>query len=132
MQEEVVQRIRIKRIKKAQEEESRIATLKESLIGDITKLSIEESEFCYRITIDYKADEKDYWFFARDLRKIQIAAWSWFAWWYRKFCSKISCIIVMKSGGRTPRYRQNIPTNPVQVTLERTLSECPALCGRMC
>ena len=40
LQEEVVQQIRIERIKQSQEEESWIANLKEFLIGDITKLTI--------------------------------------------------------------------------------------------
>ena len=44
IQEDVVQRIRIERIKQAQEEESSIANLKEFLIGDIPKLSIEEAK----------------------------------------------------------------------------------------
>ena len=57
MQEEVVQRIRIERIKQAQEEESWIANLKEFLIGDITKLSIKEAKLCARIALDYEVDE---------------------------------------------------------------------------
>ena len=63
MQEEVVQRIRIERIKQAQEEESSIANLKEFLIGDITKLSIEEAKLCARIKSDYEVDERGLLFF---------------------------------------------------------------------
>ena len=57
MQENVVQRIIIERIKQAREEESWIANLKEFLIGDMTKLSIEEAKLCARIALDYEVDE---------------------------------------------------------------------------
>ena len=57
IKEEVVQRIRIERIKQAQEDESWIANLKEFLIGDITNWSIEESKLCARIALDYEVDE---------------------------------------------------------------------------
>ena len=63
MQEEFIQRIRIEIIKQAQEEESWIANLKEFLIGDITKLSIEEAKLCARIAIDYEVDEGGLLFF---------------------------------------------------------------------
>ena len=55
--------IRIERIKQAQEEESWIANLKEFLIGDITKLSIEEAKLCARIAFDYEVDETGLLFF---------------------------------------------------------------------
>ena len=63
MQEDVVQKIRIEIIKQAQEEESWIANLKEFLIGDITKLSIEEAKLCARIAFDYELDERGLLFF---------------------------------------------------------------------
>ena len=66
MQEEVVQRIRIERIKQAQEEESLIANLKKFLIGDITKLSIEEAKLCARIAFNYEVEESELLFSARD------------------------------------------------------------------
>ena len=66
MQEEVVQRIRIERIKQAQEEESLIANLKKFLIGDITKLSIEEAKLCARIAFNYEVEESELLFSVRD------------------------------------------------------------------
>ena len=45
MQEEVVQRIGIERIKQAQKEGSWIANLKKLLIGGITKLSIKKQSY---------------------------------------------------------------------------------------
>ena len=64
MQENVVQRIIIERIKQAQEEEIWIANLKEFLIGDITKLSIEEAKLCAWIALDYEVDEGGLLFFS--------------------------------------------------------------------
>ena len=63
MQEEVVQRIRIDKIKQAQEEESWVANLKKFLIGDITTLSIEEAKLGARIVFDYEVDESGLLFF---------------------------------------------------------------------
>ena len=63
MQEEVVQWIRIERIKHAQKKESWIANLKEFLIGDITKLSIEEAKLCARIALGYEVDKSGVLFF---------------------------------------------------------------------
>ena len=63
IQEDVVQRIRIERIKQAQEEESWIANLNEFLIGDITKLSIKEAKLCAEIAFDYEVDESGLLFF---------------------------------------------------------------------
>ena len=55
--------IRIERIKQAQEEESWIANLKKLLIGDITKLSIEEAKICVWIALDYEVDDSGQLFF---------------------------------------------------------------------
>ena len=70
MQEEVVQRIRIERIKQAQEEESWIANLKEILIGDTTKLSIEEASYVLGSRSIMTLKTADYCFSARDRPKV--------------------------------------------------------------
>ena len=57
LQEEIVRQVRIERIKQAQGEESWIANLKKFLIGDITKLSIEEAKLCARIASEYEVHE---------------------------------------------------------------------------
>ena len=63
LQEEFVRQVIIERIKKAQEEEKWIANLKEFLIGDITKVSIEEAKLCARIALYYEVDESGQLFF---------------------------------------------------------------------
>ena len=63
IQEEIVRQVRIERIKQAQGEESWIANLKKFLIGDITKLSIEEAKPCAHIASDYEVDESGLLFF---------------------------------------------------------------------
>lgn len=63
MQEEVVQKLRIERIKRSQDKESWITKLKEYLIGDINHLNNEEAKLCVRIAPDYEVDESVLLFF---------------------------------------------------------------------
>ena len=132
MQEDVVQSIIIERIKQAQEEESWIANLKEFLIGEITNLSIEEAKLCARIALDYEVDKVGLLFFCpRSTEdpdsRVELLLFGGTGTIAARFSASLS----YKSRGRTPRYWKNIPTNPIQVPLERTLSQCPALCRRM-
>ena len=53
LQEEVVQQIRIGRIKQAQDEENWISSLKIYLVGDVAKLSAAEAKVCTLIAPDY-------------------------------------------------------------------------------
>ena len=64
LQEEILQQIRIERIKQAQEENNWIANLKEYLIGDVTLLSAEDSKKCARIAPDNELDENGLLFFS--------------------------------------------------------------------
>ena len=57
LQEEIVQQIRIDRIRQAQEEESWIFNLKKDMIGDVTKLTAEEAKMCARLAPDYEVDQ---------------------------------------------------------------------------
>ena len=66
MQEGFVRQVRIKRIKQAQEEESWIANLKEFLIGDITKLSVDDAKLCARVAFEYEVDESRLYVFVLD------------------------------------------------------------------
>ena len=68
MKEEFKRQVRIDRIKQAQEEEKWIANLTEFLIGDITKLSVEETKLCARIASEYEVDESGLLFYALDQR----------------------------------------------------------------
>ena len=63
LQEKFFRQIRIERIKQAQEEERWIANLKGILIGDITKLSIEEAKLWARIASEYEVNECGILFF---------------------------------------------------------------------
>ena len=60
----IVQRMRIERIKQAQEEESWIANLKKYLVGDLTQLNAEDAKLCARIAPDYDVDKNDLLFFS--------------------------------------------------------------------
>ena len=57
LQEEVVQQVRIDRIRQAQDEERWIASLKTNLIGDVAKLKAEEAKICSRLAPDYEVDQ---------------------------------------------------------------------------
>ena len=57
LQEEVVQQVRIDRIRQAQDEERWIASLKTYLIGDVAKLKAEEAKICGRLAPDYEVDQ---------------------------------------------------------------------------
>jgi hypothetical protein len=63
LQEEIVQRIRIARLKQAQEEELWIINLKKYLKGDVLNLSAEEAKLCGRLADRYEVDEEDLLFF---------------------------------------------------------------------
>ena len=144
LQEGFVRQVRIERIKQAQEEEKSIAKLKEFLIGDITKVSIEEAKLCARIAFEYEVDESGLLFQleingrSRESRGFSLfggtgttAAKLPTSLLY-KDGARLPTSLPYKSGGRKARYRQNITTNPVQVLLERTRSEFPAFCERTC
>ena len=64
LQEEIVQQMRIERIKQAQEEESWIANLKEYIVGDLTHINAEDAKLCARIAPDYEVDENGLLFFS--------------------------------------------------------------------
>ena len=61
LQEEVVQQVRIDRIRQAQDEERWIASLKTYLIGDVAKLKAEEAKICGRLAPDYEVDKAGYY-----------------------------------------------------------------------
>ena len=63
LQEEIVQKIRIERIRQAQEEESWITNLNEYLVEDVTRLSADDAKMCSRIAIDYEVDKSGLLFF---------------------------------------------------------------------
>ena len=63
LQEEVIQRIRIERIKQAQEEEVWIRNLKLYLTGDPAQLSAAEAKIAACIAPDYNVDESGLLFF---------------------------------------------------------------------
>ena len=56
LQDEVVQQIRINRIKQAQDEENWISSLKIYLVGDVARFSVTEVKVCARIAPDYEVD----------------------------------------------------------------------------
>ena len=56
LQEEIVQRVRIKRINQAQDEESSIYDLKTYLIENIDRLNAREAKICALIVPDYEVD----------------------------------------------------------------------------
>ena len=63
LREEVVQQIRIGRIKQAQDEENGISSLKIYLVGDVAKFSVAEAKVCTLIAPDYKVDQSGLLFF---------------------------------------------------------------------
>ena len=80
LQEEIVQRMRIERIKQAQEEESWIANLKKYLVGDLTQLNAEDAKSCARIAPDYEVDENGLLFSAPDPLRDRTIVWRWSVW----------------------------------------------------
>ena len=63
IQEEIVQRIRIRRIVQAQDEERWIVNLKKYLSGDISNLNDGEVKICAKLALEYAIDENDLLFF---------------------------------------------------------------------
>ena len=63
IQEEKVQRIRIKRIVQDQDEERYIVNLKKYLNGDISSLNAGEVKVCAKLAPEYETDENDLLFF---------------------------------------------------------------------
>ena len=63
LQEEVVQQMRVDRIRQAQGEECWIENLKTYLVGDVKELSCDEAKSCARIAKDYEVDENNLLFF---------------------------------------------------------------------
>ena len=63
MRKEIVQQIRIGRIKQSQEEEIWIVKLKEYPIGDVDRLDNEEAKLCSQIAPDYEVKESEMLFF---------------------------------------------------------------------
>ncbi|GMF51216.1 unnamed protein product [Phytophthora fragariaefolia] len=57
LQEPLVQRMRMERIGRAQDEEKWIVDLKQYLTGDVRKLTSTEAKSCAKITEDYEIDE---------------------------------------------------------------------------
>uniref|UniRef100_A0AAV1V9A4 Integrase zinc-binding domain-containing protein n=1 Tax=Peronospora matthiolae TaxID=2874970 RepID=A0AAV1V9A4_9STRA len=63
LQEEMVQRIRVRRIGQAQDEERRIVILKKYLNGDVSSLDAGEGKMCAKLAPEYEIDENDLIFF---------------------------------------------------------------------
>ena len=63
IQEEIVHRIRIRRIVQAQDEERWIINLKNYLNGDISSLDTGEVKMCAKLEPEYEIDENDLLFF---------------------------------------------------------------------
>ena len=58
MQADVIQQLRVERIRKAQEEESWIADLKAYLRGDLGGLSAESAQSCSKLARDYETSDE--------------------------------------------------------------------------
>ena len=63
LREEFVQRMRMERIRQAQEEEDWIAKLKIYLTGDVTTLNAEDMKKCAKIGEDYDVEDNELLFF---------------------------------------------------------------------
>jgi len=63
LQEALVQRMRIDRIRQAQDEEAWIVSLKAYLLGDASGLTADEAKSCAKIADDYEVDEADLLFY---------------------------------------------------------------------
>uniref|UniRef100_A0AAV1VBY4 Integrase zinc-binding domain-containing protein n=1 Tax=Peronospora matthiolae TaxID=2874970 RepID=A0AAV1VBY4_9STRA len=63
LQEEMVQRIRVRRIGQAQDEERRIVILKKFLNGDVSSLDAGKGKMCAKLAPEYEIDENDLIFF---------------------------------------------------------------------
>ena len=59
----MVQRVRIKRIGQAQDEERWIVNQKKYMNGDISSLDAEEEKVCAKLAPEYEIDENDLLFF---------------------------------------------------------------------
>lgn len=58
LRKEIVRKIRVERIRQAQDEEKWIANLKTYLIRDLAKLDADEAKASAAIAPDYEVDEK--------------------------------------------------------------------------
>ena len=63
LQKDVVQQVRIDRIKQAQDEENWIFSLKIYLVGDVARLSAAEAKVCALVAPDYEVDQSGLLFF---------------------------------------------------------------------
>ena len=92
-----------------------MANLKKFLIGDITKLSVEEAKLCARIAFEYEVDKSVSMVLLPSINvRFGHSRGVGSFGSTRTTAARFPTSLPYKSGGRIPKDRQNIPTNPVQ------------------
>ena len=132
LREEVVQQIRIKRIKRAQEEDGLIANVNNYLAGNVTQENDEDAKTCSRIAPGYKVDENGFLFFCLRSSGSSEDRTRWSASWCLNCCNKTFCIITRRVWKGPLRDRMDLPAYPIQFSLERVISERLTACGGVC
>ena len=94
--DEVVQQIRIERIKQAQEEEGWIANLKNFLVGSVTQMSEEDAKCILGLLQIMKWTRTACYFSVPERRGLWEIEQRSFASWYRSCCNTIFCIIITR------------------------------------
>ena len=114
LQDEFFRKIRLERMKQAQEEEKWIYNLQEVSIGDAMKLSIEKAKLCDRIASEYEVDESGLLFYcSRSMEDSESLRRTGSSGDTRSTAAKISTSLPHQCRGRPPRDRPNVPTDPV-------------------
>jgi hypothetical protein len=94
LQEALVQRMRIDRIRQAQDEEAWIVSLKAYLLGDASGLTADEAKSCAKIADDYEVDEADLLFYCPASARQSEERDTLTRLVVPRPCNKISCIII--------------------------------------
>jgi ribonuclease HI len=128
LQESVVQRVRIRRVLQAQDEEQWIVHLKAYLQGDVTSLSAEEAKSCAKIAAENDLDESGLLLYCSTGTKLDVDRARSCGWSSRRRFSRTSSTITMPawkagirgSGGRS-RGSGSISTGAVCFGVSRNM-----------
>ena len=107
--------------------------LKEYLIGNVDRLDNEKAKLCARIAPITKWMKVGCYFSLSEQRIVPKSACGCITFGSaRPLATGLSTPLLHKSGRRASRARPNRSKDPLDLSLDRFIPECPTLCERMC
>ena len=134
IQEDLVQRLRVDRIREAQEEEGWMRDLKAYLEGKWGDLSVESVRTCGKMSEDYDISEEGLLVYcpSRNIEEDDRGLTARLVISEKLQADFLNHYHTSLEGGRSPGDRTHLSSHSEVLSLKRIVPECAKLCGPLC